>query len=228
MRKLYYKNKLLIRLSSFFENRRLFTPLQLCIYTLKDYRLWPEKLIALDAFCQTGLQWTRIFYGEAEYIEMWDIDPVPLKFAKKEFPKAVIKCGDSIDAFKNNKFGRQDFNFVMIDTPIPFRFGPGQFEHFDFFEQIFLNTARECVIILDVVPDMGKILSRHPNTEDFINEWKIARQTFYGVADGHYISPDTMIDAYDNKVKKLGHTVRLNNYNARNSYFGFIILAVSK
>ncbi len=228
MRKLYYKNKLLIRLSSAFENRRLFTSLQLAIYTLKDYRLWPDKVIALDAFCQTGLQWTRIFANEASYLEMWDIDPVALKYAKKEFPKAKIVCGDSIDAFRQKKFSRSDYNFVMVDTPIPFRITDGSFEHFGFFENIFSNTASEAIVIFDVIPDIQRILGRHPQSAEFTALWEAARRSFYGTNDGFYVDPGTMIESYTNKIKALCLNVRLLNYNARNAYFGFMTLAVSR
>jgi SAM-dependent methyltransferase len=228
MRKLYLKNKILIRLARPFENRRLFTPLQLTIYTLKDYGLWPEKLVALDAFCQTGLQWTRIFYQEAAYIEMWDIDPKALKYARKEFPRAIVCCGDSILALKNKMLGRSDFNFVMLDIPIPFRYGDGKFEHFDFFEDVFQNTAYKCIVVFDVVPDIRKIIARHPQSGSFIEEWQHARRKFYQTPDGEYVAPGTMIARYSAIVEQKGYHIDLVNYNARNVFFGFITLAISK
>jgi SAM-dependent methyltransferase len=228
MRKMYYKNKLMIRLSKPFENKRLFTPLQLAILTLKDYRLWPQKLVALDAFCQTGLQWTRIFAAEASYLEMWDIDTEALKYAKKEFPRAKIVCGDSIAAFRERKFGRSDYNFVLLDSPVPFRFPDGSFEHFGFFDDVFRNIASQCIIIFDVVPDIHKMLQRHPASQEFADQWAAARKLFYGTEEGVFVDPGKMIEAYSRKITALGYNVRLLNYNARNAYFGFMTVAVSK
>lgn len=228
MKKLYYKNKLLISLSRFFENRRLFTPLQLAIYTLKDYRLWPEKLIALDAFCQTGLQWTRIFAKEAAYLEMWDIDAEAIKYAKKEFPEAKLVCGDSVDAIKNQKFGRRDYNFVMIDSPVPFQFPDKSFEHFGFFDQLFQNIASDAIIVFDVVPDIKRMLARHPHSPEFEKQWAAARTDFYGAPDGWYVNPAVMISTYSGRAEAAGFKVKLITYNARNAYFGFMIMAVSR
>lgn len=228
MKKLYYKNKLAIKLIKPFENKRLFTPLKLSIYTLKDFKLWPEKIVALDAFCQTGLQWTRIFSEETNYLEMWDIDSEAIKYAKKEFPKAHVVCGDSIDAIIHNKLGRKDFNFVLIDSPLPFQYADGSFEHFKFFNGIFTNISNEAVIILDVVANMQSMLNRHNWPKDLSEKWAKARSDFYGINNGYDILPSAMIEVYSRKIKELGFEPKLVTYNARNEYFGFMTLAVSK
>ena len=228
MKQLYYKNKLLIKLIKPFENKRLFTALKLNILTIKDYKLWPEKLIALDAFCQTGLQWTRVFSNEAHYLEMWDIDQASINYAKKEFPNATIKCGDSIDAIMNCKFGRKDFNFVLIDSPIPYKFPDGTFEHFKFFEGIFKNIAEQAVIMMDVVSNIQTMLDIHPHDENFTKEWINARRNFYNTPNGNEILPLQMIEIYKQKVLNLGYEPKLVTYNARNQFFGIITIVVSK
>jgi hypothetical protein len=228
MIKQFYKNKLVLSLIKPFENKRLFSPLQLAIFTLKDYGYWPEKLIALDPFCQTGLQWTRIFYPDANYIEMWDIDPEAIKYAKKEFQKAKITCGDSIDALKNKKFERSDFNFVLIDAPIPFEHPDGSFEHFGFFDDIFKNIANQCVIIVNVAPHIKPMLMRHPESSEHVSKWEAARRLYYSSEDGSYVHPEKMIHTYTARVNSLGYEVKLCTYNARNGLIGYITLVVSK
>ncbi len=226
--KLYYKNKLIIQLIKPIENKRLFTALKLNILTLKDYNLWPKELIALDAFCQTGLQWTRVFSDEAKYLEMWDIDADAIKFAKKEFPNATVVCGDSVDAIMNSKFSRKDFNFVLIDSPVPFMFPDGSFEHFKFFNALFNNIANEAVIMMDVVPNIQTMLSAHPVSSELKEKWVKARSNFYGVNNGECILPNQMIEIYKNKVVNLGYETKLATYNARNSHFGILTLVVNK
>lgn len=228
MRKLYYKNKLLVKITKPFENKRLFNVLKLNIFTLKQYQFWPKKLIALDAFCQTGLQWSRIFSDEAEYLEMWDIEPQAVKYAKKEFPQAIVMCGNSIDAIVNCKFGRKDFNFVILDTPVPYQYVDGSFEHFSFFEYLFNNIANDAVIIMNVISDISPILSKHPHSTEFIDNWIKARGFFYNVNNGSLILPHIMIEIYREKVKKLGFDVNLITYNARNELVGMLTLVVSK
>jgi hypothetical protein len=226
--KLYYKNKFINKLIKPIENRRLFTALKLNILTLKDYKFWPEKLIALDAFCQTGLQWTRIFSEEAEYLEMWDINEKAIKYAKKEFPKANINCGDSIDAIINGKLNRNDFNFVLIDSPVPFIYPDGSFEHFKFFDSIFKNIASEAVIMMDVVPYIQAMLNIHPYPNEFTEKWISARAEFYGVENADSILPQIMKEIYKKKVESLGFKVNLVTYVARNEYFGILTLVVSE
>lgn len=226
-RKLYYKNKVVNRLIRPFENKRLFNPLQLSIYTLKDYGLWPDNLIALDAFCQTGLQWTRVFSKECAYLEMWDINPEVVKYAKRGFPDAHVVHGDSIMAMKNKGFSRSDFNFILIDSPVPFQYPDQTFEHFSFFDDMFKNAADNCVIIWDVVPDIRKMLSLHPTSEEFERLWKADRARFYEIPNGENLHPGDMLDFYTKKVTNLGRKVNYISYNARNEFFGFITMAVS-
>lgn len=226
--KLYYKNKLIIQLISPFENRRLFTALKLNILTLKDYKLWPDKLVALDAFCQTGLQWTRVFSKEAVYLEMWDIDEEAIKYAKKEFPQADVNCGNSIDAIINNKLKRNDYNFILIDSPVPFMYTDGSFEHFKFFTYLFNHTANKAVIMMDVVPDIKTMLAKHPHSDDFAKKWIAARKEFYNVDNGEVVLPKQMTDIYKDKVKKLGIEPVLVTYIARNEFFGILTIVIDK
>jgi hypothetical protein len=159
---------------------------------------------------------------------MWDIDEAPLKFARKEFPRAQVRCGDSIAAFKQAGFGRKDFNFINIDTPVPFRTPDGSFEHFGFFDDVFRSCGDRCVIIVDVVPYMDRMLERHPHPPEFGSAWAEARKKFYGTAGGAVVHPSVMTAVYGEKAKQAGYRVDLCTYNARNGYFGFITLAISK
>lgn len=227
MKKLYYKNKIVISLIKPFENKRLFTSLKLIILTLKHNNLWPQKLIALDAFCQTGLQWTRIFSEESEYLEMWDINSEAINYAKKEFPHAIVNCGNSIEAFETSSFKRKDFNFILIDTPLPFQYKES-FEHFGFFECVFSSVSNEAVIILNVAPSISLITKTYSVPNQFINSWAQARSKFYNVDNGMEISPNKMIEIYSQKVLNLGYKIKYINYNARNQDIGLITIVVQK
>lgn len=226
--KLYYKNKLILKLIKPFENKRLFTSLMLNILTLKDYNYWPKNLIALDAFCQTGLQWTRLFANEANYLEMWDINEQAIKYAKKEFPNANINCGDSINAIINNKLHRSDFNFVLIDLPVPFRYSNTEFEHFVFFDKIFNNVAANFILILNVVTDVNVMLNVHPKPKEYVDAWVNARKLFYNSDDGYIINPQKMKSSYEEKLLAIGITPKLILYNARNQNLGIVTIVGSK
>ncbi len=228
MRKLYYKNKLMIQLIKPFENKRLFSPLTLSIYTLKDYQLWPKELIALDPFSQTGLQWTRLFYDDTSFLEMWDIDAQAIAYAKQEFPKAHAICGDSTIAIRKNLFQRRDFNFVLIDSPVAFQYADGSFEHFNFFNEIFTNIADRAIILINVVTDIEKLIGRHGHSSELAKAWANARAQFYSVEDGYCINPKIMVEFYKKRIPSLGYDIELINYNARNTFLGFMTIAVSK
>ncbi len=210
-----------------FENKRLFTSLKLILITLKHQNLIPSKLIALDAFCQTGLQWTRIFSKNAHYLEMWDINESAIKYAKKGFSKAVINCGNSIEAFKKKSFGRDDFNFILIDTPLPFQYME-TFEHFGFFDDIFNVSDKEVIVILNVAPSIDLITKTHPVHKDYIEKWAKARREFYNTENGMEINPSILINTYTSRIEKMGYSIKLINYNARNEYVGLITLVVKK
>ncbi len=218
----------MIQLIKPFENKRLFSPLTLSIYTLKDYQLWPKEIIALDPFSQTGLQWTRLFYNETKFLEMWDIDAQAIAYAKKEFPKAYTVCGDSTIAIRENQFQRRDFNFVLIDSPVALQYADGGFEHFNFFNEIFTNIADKAIIMINVVTDIEKIIGRHGHTAEFSKTWATARAKFYNVSEGHCINPKTMVACYQKRIQALGYEIELINYNARNTFLGFMTIAVSK
>jgi hypothetical protein len=228
MRKLYLKNKLLIALSRPFENRRLFTALQLAIYTLQQQRLWPQEVVALDMFAQTGLQWTRIIAPHARYLEMWDIDERAVSYARKEFPNARVICGDSIKALREGGTGRKDFNVVLIDTPMPFRSDDGSFEHFGFLSDVMRHLANRSVLMFNVVSDVGPLLSVHPQSKLFIADWMHARRTYYGTAAGENVSAQHMTEVYREVVVRAGFTPLEVRYSARNQIFGLMTIALSR
>lgn len=228
MRALYYKNKFINRLLSFVENRRLFNPLKLAVLTLKDHRLWPAKPIVLDLFSQMGLQWTRIIYHEAAYLEMWDINEEAVRFAAKEFPSARTVAGDSITALKTQGFSRHDFNVVILDHPVPFCYNTSEFDHFNYFQDVLKQIDKECVIIVNVVPDMKAVLRVHPKSEDFIVSWKNARKQFYNTESPEYISPTHMQAKYRSICLSAGYELTYINYLSRNESLGFMFMSVRK
>lgn len=224
----YYKNKLINVLIKPINNKRLFNPLQLAIYTLKDNGLWPNRIVALDAFSQMGLQWTKVFSNEVEYLEMWDINPKAIQLAKRSFPSAELVCGDSLQAFKEKKFKRRDYNFILLDAPLPHQFDDGSFEHFGCFDKLFDFTAAQAVLIFNVVPDTDRMLQRHPQSPEFVNLWHQKRALFYGVAEGQKILPGVMLDTYKKRVEANGYKMLFGQYSARSALFGFITLVVSR
>jgi len=214
--KLYYKNILLNKIGLLFENKRLFSPLQLTILTLKQMKLWPSELIALDPFCQTGTQWTRQFGHEAKYLELWDIDERAVHYARRQFPMAVVTCGDSIKAILNGKLNRTSYNFVCLDTPVPFCVDHTHFEHFIFFDKA-LNLYNSLgIFIMNVVPNIQAIHSIHPLDSTYMQKWSRARIDFYGAIDGIQVDPDLMMKAYYQKCVANNFHFKYINYQARN------------
>ena len=228
MKKLYYKNKLINLLIKPFENKRLFSPLKLKILTLKDYNLWPEKVIALDTFSQTGLQWTKIFASETHYLEMWEINEEAVKYARKEFPNAKVIQGDTISAFRNQSFGRKDFNFIVIDNPVPFQFDDNSFEHYGFFDSLFKIIADKAIVIFNAIPYLHNILKAHPCDQKFIDKWAEARKIFYSHPDGISINPDYLLNVYRTKINQSGYSIDYLSYDARNQYWGMVTMVLTK
>ena len=158
---------------------------------------------------------------------MRDNNALAIKYAKKEFQKAIINCGNSIEAFKNSSFKRKDFNFILIDTPLPFQYNES-FEHFGFFNHIFNSSSDEVIIILNVAPSIDLITQTHSVSIEFLNSWLQARCNFYNVHDGMNVHPTKMIEVYTHKIKNLGYYLKYINYNARNQSVGLITMVVNK
>jgi len=185
------------------------TSMDIVVLTLQVCKLLPKPLIALEVFGKHGLGVTRDYAHLCDYLELWEIDTIYAKFARKFLPEAVVKIGDSIDAVKTGKLLRNDYNFIVIDNPIVSFFGSGNYcEHFDLFPALLKRIADKSILIMNVVVDMKAIVNNFPYIS--LKNWTIRRKEFYQKnEDKEVIEPnvETMINLYKKIVSEEDFTI---------------------
>ena len=206
------------------------TPMDVVFLTLQVHKLLPKPLIALEVFGMHGL-WVAYDYAHlCDYLELWEIEPIYAKFARKFIPKAVVKIGDSIKAVKEKRLLRENYNFIVIDNPLWSPYGPGYCEHFDLFPDVFGYLGKSGVLVMNVIPDIGLYASTL-SKKQIPQEWIDRRKEFYGInEDKGVINLDVkkMVDIYKDKVPK-GDFIITNTFLVpKNTYVGFLVMAIKR
>ena len=110
---------------------RLLSPMDVLLRTLNAYGYLPKKMICLDLFGFIGLWVTKDYHHLCDYLEMYEINPIYSKYARKFIKNAVVVNADSVKAVKDGNLKRDKYSFVVIDNPFGC-FG-NYCEHFDLF-----------------------------------------------------------------------------------------------
>lgn len=227
---LYVKKQNLSRyLALKLSRNRSFTAMQLMLKTLESNQMLPEKLIALDLFGFIGTSITMDFQDRAEYIEMWEIDAYYSEQAKKNIPKAKVICGDSIDAVKNGKLLRNDYNFIVIDANSSSSFDDGSYESFGVFPYALNYIASKAVIFVTIYNDLKKNAALYGQTVEQIDkDWIKARKEFFqleNVINGRGID---YIKGFEKIIVEKKMTVLYSQFISRNDCVGFGVFVVEK
>ena len=209
---------------------RLKTPMDMVILSLKAYKLLPANLTALEVFGMHGLWITYDYANLCDYLELWEVNPMYAKYAKKFLPMATVRVGDSIEAANKGNLLRNDYNFVVIDNPISGPYNSEKYcEHFDLFPALLERIADKTVFIMNTVLDMEKIAIRYPSLA--FQEWTIRRKKFYEIQNDDEVKKiqvETLVDIYRNKFNKWAVDVNYILFIPRDDCVGFLVVAVNK
>jgi hypothetical protein len=211
---------------------RLKTPMDMVILTLKVYQLLPHPLIALDLFGMHGLWTTADYVHYCDYLEIWEIEPIYAKFAKKFFPKTKVNIGDSIKAVQNKKLNKNKYNFIVIDNPIGgvFNEEKNYCEHFNLFPKILDYIENKTTIfVINIVINMDVIKQRGYIQPNQFNNWLKIRKNFLGGnVNIKKPNPEKLIEVYKNKFKNWGLSVNHSFFIPRNKIVGFLIIECNR
>ena len=132
----------------------LLTPLEAVFRTLELRGLYPKPLIALEVFGGNGLCKTIDIAHRAEHITHLELYDALIHHAKKVLPndKTVFVVGDSIQAVRQARLPRQDYNFIHIDNSCG-RFGD-YFENFDLFPEVVECLGERGCLVFNVWLDV--------------------------------------------------------------------------
>lgn len=158
-----------------------------------------EKIEALQTFGGSGSGMERFYEAKVRSLDVWEIEKAFKEKLEKNLPNANIKITDS---FKEIKKSCKKYNMILIDNPM------GVFdnhcEHFDMFIESFRVMQNQCVVILDIMPNLNNLDEKFKYICS--SEHLLARKFFYRVSDPFHIAIDKMIQTYR----------EISNYNGYN------------
>ncbi|MBL4654547.1 MAG: hypothetical protein JKY33_01825 [Bacteroidia bacterium] len=223
-----YKDYFIRKFSNFCRRYRLRTPVRNIIITLQAYDIIPENAIGLDLFGRHGLWHTWDLAEICNYIEMWEIDPFYANHAKKFIPKANVQTGDSIDAVKNSKLLRNDYNIILVDNPNG-PFANDQYcEHFDLFPDLLNHLTTKAVLIINLTNDVNAMNARDQYSSEFMDKWLERRKGFYGKEMNNGESIVDYMDIYKQKFTEWNWKVNECFFSARHEFVGYLVLEIEK
>ena len=175
------------------------SPLDIVFLSLAMKNLLPDKLVALDLFGDHGLKTSLDYTPFCEKVDLWDINPLVCKIAKKihKNNNIYVHQGDSILALQNGCINEK-YNLVLIDNP-PGVYGQKTYcENFEIFPKVFDVLHTDSILILNVFLDLQKYCDNHGMK--IPSEWLQKRKIFFQKEDVSRIAPYEMIQLYMNKV----------------------------
>jgi len=151
---------------------------------------------ALEVFGGDGTMHTKDYADSVKSLDIWEYDPDYEKDLKVRFPRANIKICDSYLQVKKNTV---HYDLVVVDNPI--QTSGGHCEHFDLFPDIFKIMNDDCLVILNVIPDIIQTI-KYPElaSEYHLNK----RKEFYNAVDPEHITDGELTLTYNNLVKNNG------------------------
>lgn len=212
---------------AFCRGERLKSPMKSILLLLDYHHLLPHELVAVDLFGMYGLWNTYDIYGHCKYLEMWDINPLYCKYAKKFIPSATVMTGDSIKAVQDNKLLKPFYNLIILDNPSGI-YANDYCEHFDLFPRIYSYIDQEGIIIMNLVLDVHDLSSRYSFSTHVKDAWIMKRKEFYQCDNVDRSEPNQLIKAYIDNAERNGFKTIHHFLIPRTKSLGFLTLYLKK
>lgn len=165
---------------------------------LRENDLNLEDMCVLEVFGGDGKA-TEMYYEDiVEELDVWELDGKMEEKLKNNLPKANIKIVDSFEEIKTTK---KTYNMIVMDNPMQ-NYGEHS-ENFDMFLEIFRIIRDECVVILNIMPNIEDITSQYYFLRN--PQYILCRKLFYRTLTPLNISIEEIIRTYEEIIQK-------NNY----------------
>lgn len=148
-----------------------------------------KNINALQTFGGSGNGMERFYKDKVKQLEVWEIEKCFEEQLRENLPRATIKITDS---FKEISQTKKKFDMILMDNPMSV-FGD-HCEHFDMFMESFQVMKDECILVLDIIPDLINIDERFNYLCS--NEHLLARKLFYRTNSPKNINIEKMIKTY--------------------------------
>tara|TARA_B100002052_G_scaffold183962_1_gene167613 strand:+ start:1456 stop:2208 length:753 start_codon:yes stop_codon:yes gene_type:complete len=204
------------------------TQFDFVINTLEQRKLIDTSSKALEVFGWHGLNITVDYAPYCESVDLYDIDPMIIKYAKKIHRKRRNNInpilGNSIELINNGKLDGR-YNFISIDSPNSVY--DKYCEHFDIFPNVF-NCLKnyEGIIVIGVITNAIHFYSQSNDEKNRL--WNERRKEFYNISNAEYINPNFLLKYYIEIAKKNNFLVSESIYVNRGLNMGFVVLSLNK
>jgi len=209
------------------------THIDYLVLSVKTAGFLPKNIIALELFGMYGLYLTKHYAYYCDHIDMWEIDPNYVRYAKKfREPNVTIIQGDSVSAVRNGTITKK-YNFLMIDNPLISPYGDGLTEHFDVMPQIFDLADNSFIVIFNIIlAEPESLYEEYHFTSEAHQKklftWIEKRKVFYQNPNGFTLKPQEYVKVYESKFKQWGLDVEFSAYQPRSMKVGFLAFALKK
>jgi hypothetical protein len=167
--------------------------------TAKEVKL--EGIFALQTFGGTGNGMERFYKDKVNELDVWEIEKSFEKKLKGNLPNANIKITDS---FKEIQKTEKKYNMILIDNPMGV-FGE-HCEHFDMYMECFKVMRDECIVVLDIIPNLKNISKKFTYIKNSNNI--LSRKLFYRFHDPLNIPIEAMVQTYREIANKNGFEIK--------------------
>ena len=177
---------------------------------------------ALEVFGGNG-KGIEIYYADiVRNLDVWEINENFKAELQKNLPKADIKI---VDSFEEVKRTSKTYDMIVMDNPMQ-KIG-NHCEHFDMFIDIFRVTKDECILILDIIPNIESATSEYEFLK--LPDQILCRKLFYRTATPLNIPIEEIIDAYKDIIFRNNYILEWYFVEERSKEFiKFLVLKIKK
>ncbi|GAB1446653.1 MAG: hypothetical protein KF860_08000 [Cyclobacteriaceae bacterium] len=207
-------------------------PIDYMILSITISGYLPKNLNALELFGMYGLYVTKHYSKLCQSVELWELDPEFVRYARKFCDKNVnVIQGDSVKAVKEFRLMGK-YNLLVIDNPLVSPYGNGLYEHFNVMPEIFDATEEQFILIFNVILVNPKSLYedyKFNSISDLKNRdiWIRKRMEFYGTPL-EKLTPQEYVKLYSTMFEEWGLIVDYSTFLPRNHRVGFLGFALRK
>lgn len=181
-----------------------------------------NDLDALEVFGGNG-KGIEIYYAdEVKKIEIWEINENFKTELQTNLPKADIKI---VDSFEEVKRTSKTYDMIVMDNPMQ-KIG-NHCEHFDMFIDIFRVIKDECILILDIIPNIESATSEFGFLK--LPDQILCRKLFYRTATPLNIPIEEIVDTYKDIISRNNYMLEWYFIEERSKDFiKFLVLKIKK
>lgn len=206
------------------------TPMRRVVRELGRRGVKLHECTALEVFGGSGAFHTTDYASEVASLEVWEIDSKHRMSLAANLPDAEIRI---VDSYRQLRQCSRQYDLIVIDNPMstygdnPLSYDGHYCEHFDCFPTVFNAANDECVLILNVIPEVSEHdLREYPYI--FNPEHLERRRSFYNTTRPEHVSLAEMREAYRGIASANGLEVEWSFFQKRRTFVYYAVVKLSR